>query len=137
MNYCVHTVYMKGVEYKVKGVEIFVFSFVLFAVPHLSRKGINKRVDKVVHTFTNVYEAYKGSIRNATIKLKYSYSDAYSAQQLVRTLLRLTKQGTTIMCTIHQPSSKLFAMFHKVLFLTDGRISYIGSPDEAVSFFAQ
>lgn len=41
------------------------------------------------------------------------------------------------MCTIHQPSSKLFAMFHKVMFLTDGRISYVGSPDEAVSFFSR
>lgn len=64
--------------------------------------------------------------------------DAYCAQQLVQILLRLaTEQGTTIMCTIHQPSSKLFAMFHKVLFLTDGRISYIGNPDEAVSFFSK
>lgn len=34
-------------------------------------------------------------------------TDAYCAQQLVQTLLRLaTEQGTTIMCTIHQPSSK-------------------------------
>lgn len=64
--------------------------------------------------------------------------DAYCAQQLVQILLRLaTEQGTTIMCTIHQPSSKLFAMFHKVLFLTDGRISYMGNPDEAVSFFSK
>ncbi|XP_031636507.1 protein scarlet [Contarinia nasturtii] len=62
--------------------------------------------------------------------------DAYSAQQVTSILLRLAKQGTTIMCTIHQPSSQIFAMFHKVLLLADGRISYIGTPDEAVSFFS-
>lgn len=62
--------------------------------------------------------------------------DAYGAQQLVKILLRLTKQGTTILCTIHQPSSQLFAMFHKVLLLADGRISFIGSPHEAVTFFS-
>lgn len=62
--------------------------------------------------------------------------DAYGAQQLVKILLRLTKQGTTILCTIHQPSSQLFAMFHKVLLLADGRISFIGSPHEAITFFS-
>lgn len=39
--------------------------------------------------------------------------DAYSAHQVTSILLRLAKQGTTIMCTIHQPSSQIFAMFHK------------------------
>lgn len=63
--------------------------------------------------------------------------DAYGAQQLVKILLRLTKQGTTILCTIHQPSSQIFAMFHKVLLLADGRIGFIGSPHEAVTFFSQ
>lgn len=66
----------------------------------------------------------------------FFYIDAYSAQQLVRILLRLTKQGTTIMCTIHQPSSQIFAMFHKVLLLADGRVSFIGSPHQAVTFFS-
>lgn len=40
--------------------------------------------------------------------------DSFSAQQLVRTLQLLARRGTTIMCTIHQPSSQLFAMFHEV-----------------------
>ncbi|XP_055300850.1 protein scarlet [Sitodiplosis mosellana] len=62
--------------------------------------------------------------------------DAYSAQQLVSILVRLTKQGTTIMCTIHQPSSQIFSMFHKLLLLADGRVSFIGTPDGAISFFS-
>lgn len=62
--------------------------------------------------------------------------DAYSAQQLASILVRLTKQGTTIMCTIHQPSSQIFSMFHKLLLLADGRVSFLGTPDEAISFFS-
>lgn len=62
--------------------------------------------------------------------------DSYSAQQLVRTLQLLARRGTTIMCTIHQPSSQLFAMFHQVLLLADGRVAFCGEPTDAIRFFA-
>lgn len=64
-------------------------------------------------------------------------ADAYGAQQLVRILQTLARQGTTILCTIHQPSSQVFAMFHQVLFLAEGRTAFMGAPDEAVHFFAK
>lgn len=42
--------------------------------------------------------------------------DSFGAQQLVGTMQSLVQQrGTTIMCTIHQPSSQLFSMFQQVL----------------------
>lgn len=63
-------------------------------------------------------------------------ADSYSAQQLVGTLLALARQGTTIMCTIHQPSSQLFAMFHQVLLLAEGRVAFMGTPRHALDFFA-
>lgn len=62
--------------------------------------------------------------------------DSYSAQQLVGTLLTLARTGTTIMCTIHQPSSQLFSMFHQVTLLADGRVAFIGTPSQALDFFA-
>lgn len=62
--------------------------------------------------------------------------DSYSAQQLVGTLLSLARTGTTIMCTIHQPSSQLFSMFHQVTLLADGRVAFIGMPSQALDFFA-
>lgn len=55
----------------------------------------------------------------------------------MRILQTLAKQGTTILCTIHQPSSQVFAMFHQVLFLAEGRTAFMGRPDEAVAFFAE
>lgn len=61
--------------------------------------------------------------------------DSYSAQKLVGTLQNLASRGTAIICTIHQPSSQLFAMFDQVLLLADGRTAYMGSPTDALNFF--
>lgn len=62
--------------------------------------------------------------------------DSYSAQQIIQTLHSLATKGTSIMCTIHQPSSQLFAMFHNVLLLAEGRVAFMGSPEQALAFFA-
>lgn len=61
--------------------------------------------------------------------------DSFGAQQLIQTLHNLAKKGTTILCTIHQPSSQLFSMFDNVLLLADGRIAFTGSPQQALQFF--
>ncbi|MFH4982933.1 hypothetical protein AB6A40_009642 [Gnathostoma spinigerum] len=45
--------------------------------------------------------------------------------------------GKTIICTIHQPSSEVFEMFDRVLFLANGKIAFLGSPAEAVGFFSE
>nr|AAQ23526.1 RH66336p [Drosophila melanogaster] len=62
--------------------------------------------------------------------------DSNSAQQLVATLYELAQKGTTILCTIHQPSSQLFDNFNNVMLLADGRVAFTGSPQHALSFFA-
>jgi ATP-binding cassette, subfamily G (WHITE), eye pigment precursor transporter len=46
-------------------------------------------------------------------------------------------KNTAILCTIHQPSSELFAMFDQVLLLAEGRIAFFGHPDDAIEFFAE
>ncbi|XP_055605635.1 LOW QUALITY PROTEIN: protein scarlet-like [Uranotaenia lowii] len=61
--------------------------------------------------------------------------DSFSAAQLVRTMKDLTRSGTSIICTIHQPSDELFYMFDGVIMLASGRVGFIGDPNEAVSYF--
>ncbi|XP_020625263.1 protein white-like [Orbicella faveolata] len=39
--------------------------------------------------------------------------DAFMAQSLIASLQRLAASGRTIMCTIHQPSSEVYAMFDR------------------------
>lgn len=61
--------------------------------------------------------------------------DSYMAQSLIGSLQRLAASGRTIMCTIHQPSSEVYAMFDSVLFLAEGRTAYMGTTAEAVPHF--
>lgn len=62
--------------------------------------------------------------------------DAYNAKKIVETLQELAyKRNTAVLCTIHQPSSELFAMFDQVLLLSEGRVAFFGEPDDAVEFF--
>lgn len=63
--------------------------------------------------------------------------DSFGAQQLLSTMHALASRGTTIMCTIHQPSSQLFSMFQQVLLLADGRVAFMGTPEQALEFFAE
>ena len=43
--------------------------------------------------------------------------------------------GKTIVCTIHQPSSQVFAMFDRVLLMAEGRVAFLGETNEAMDFF--
>ncbi|GLJ16215.1 hypothetical protein SUGI_0271500 [Cryptomeria japonica] len=42
----------------------------------------------------------------------------------------------TIVITIHQPSSRLYHMFHKVILLSQGRSIYFGQPTQALDYFS-
>ncbi|KAL8166200.1 hypothetical protein V2J09_007699 [Rumex salicifolius] len=61
--------------------------------------------------------------------------DSTTAQTIVWTLSRLAKGGRTVVMTIHQPSSKLFYMFDKVLLLSEGNPLYYGKGDEVMEYF--
>ncbi|RWV92591.1 hypothetical protein GW17_00045018 [Ensete ventricosum] len=62
--------------------------------------------------------------------------DSTIAGRIVSTLWDLTKGGKTVIMTIHQPSSRLFYMFHKVLLLSDGNSIYYGKGSDAMDYFA-
>ncbi|GMJ05217.1 ATP-binding cassette G9 [Hibiscus trionum] len=62
--------------------------------------------------------------------------DSTTAQRIVSTLLELAKGGRTVVLTIHQPSSRLFYMFHKVLLLSDGNPLYFGEGSGAMEYFS-
>ncbi|CAH3037565.1 unnamed protein product [Porites evermanni] len=61
--------------------------------------------------------------------------DSFMAQNLVATMQQLADQGRTIICTIHQPSSEVYAMFHSILMLAEGRIAFMGSTENAIHYF--
>lgn len=59
------------------------------------------------------------------------------AHSVLQVLKRLAMKGKTIILTIHQPSSELFALFDKLLLMAEGRVAFLGTPTEASNFFNQ
>ncbi|CAL8086724.1 unnamed protein product [Orchesella dallaii] len=62
--------------------------------------------------------------------------DYFMAANLVKTLKSLANKGKTIICTIHQPASGTFALFDKLLLLSEGRVAYFGDAHGAPTYFA-
>ncbi|KAK8954764.1 ABC transporter G family member 9 [Platanthera zijinensis] len=61
--------------------------------------------------------------------------DSTTAQRIVSTLSELSGGGRAVLMTIHQPSSRLFYMFDKVLLLSEGNPVYFGRPGDAMGYF--
>ncbi|MCL7038524.1 hypothetical protein MKW94_015286 [Papaver nudicaule] len=61
--------------------------------------------------------------------------DSTTAQRIVATLRGLARGGRTVITTIHQPSSRLYKMFDKVVVLSDGCPIYSGNAGRAMEYF--
>ncbi|XP_069194457.1 protein white isoform X2 [Procambarus clarkii] len=62
--------------------------------------------------------------------------DSFMAQNVVQALRGLASKGKTVITTIHQPSSEVFALFDRVLLMGEGRVAFLGSTSEALHFFS-
>mmetsp|Transcript_11933 Transcript_11933/g.11934 ORF Transcript_11933/g.11934 Transcript_11933/m.11934 type:complete len:156 (+) Transcript_11933:492-959(+) len=61
--------------------------------------------------------------------------DSFTANKIVRLLVNQSRQGRTVIATIHQPSSSTFALFDRLILLMDGHLIYQGKADQAVNYF--
>lgn len=64
----------------------------------------------------------------------YRGLDDHSCYQVVSLLKHLAAQGRTIICTIHQPSARLFQMFEQVYILAMGECLYQGGTEKIVPY---
>ncbi|XP_022142774.1 ABC transporter G family member 9-like [Momordica charantia] len=62
--------------------------------------------------------------------------DSTTAQRIVSTLWEVANGGRTVVMTIHQPSSRLFYMLHKILLLSEGSSIYFGEGSKAMDYFS-
>ncbi|EKX42629.1 hypothetical protein GUITHDRAFT_73695 [Guillardia theta CCMP2712] len=77
-------------------------------------------------------------VRNPSILLldePTSGLDSAAAENIMKHLSHLAKTGTTIICTIHQPPSEVWANFDKFLLLSRGKCLYFGAANNAVDYF--
>ncbi|CAL9779302.1 unnamed protein product [Musa acuminata subsp. burmannicoides] len=62
--------------------------------------------------------------------------DSTSASKLLIILGNLAKVGRTLIMTIHQPSSRIFYMFDKLLLISEGQTIYHGNARESMHYFS-
>ncbi|XP_078427397.1 white-brown complex-like protein [Wolffia australiana] len=63
--------------------------------------------------------------------------DSASAFFVTQTLRGLSRDGRTVIASIHQPSSEVFELFDKLYLLSGGKTVYFGKTSDACDFFAQ
>lgn len=63
--------------------------------------------------------------------------DSFMAASVVNAMKRMTSMGKTVIATIHQPSSEVFALFDRLLILAEGRVAFLGTVDLAHRFFSR
>ncbi|XP_062209937.1 ABC transporter G family member 22-like isoform X2 [Phragmites australis] len=61
--------------------------------------------------------------------------DSTTALRIVQLLHDIAEDGKTVITTIHQPSSRLFHKFDKLILLGKGSLLYFGKASEAMTYF--
>lgn len=61
--------------------------------------------------------------------------DARTSLNVIQTIMKLARKGTTIVLTIHQPRSDIFQMFDRLILLAQGRIAYFGDGQHVSHYF--
>ncbi|KAL6044325.1 putative ATP-dependent permease ADP1 [Balamuthia mandrillaris] len=61
--------------------------------------------------------------------------DSATAESVIIMLKRLARQGRTIICTIHQPSSEIFQAFDDLFLVVNGHLAYAGPVEESKNYF--
>lgn len=62
--------------------------------------------------------------------------DSNISYEVMSAVRNLANQNRTIVCTIHQPSVDVFALFDKLILMGEGRQVYYGTTHEAVKYFS-
>eukprot|EP01134_Creolimax_fragrantissima_P004609 CFRG4609T1 len=63
--------------------------------------------------------------------------DSFNALNVVYTARCLCMNNRTIVATIHQPRSNIYAMFDNILLLSNGHVVYFGAAHMAVDYFSK
>ncbi|KAL7117782.1 hypothetical protein ACP275_03G094800 [Erythranthe tilingii] len=62
--------------------------------------------------------------------------DSTTALRIIQMLQKIARAGKTVVTTIHQPSSRLFSKFDKLILMSNGCSLYFGKASEAMLYFS-
>lgn len=62
--------------------------------------------------------------------------DSTTALRIIQVIKNIAQAGRTVLTTIHQPSSRLFYMFDKLILLSEGHAVYFGKANGAMDYYA-
>ncbi|KAK9269778.1 hypothetical protein L1049_001556 [Liquidambar formosana] len=89
---------------------------------------------------TLVFAAFLRLPSNMSRKQKYARVEMIvkelGLERLLQILQGVAKAGRTIITTIHQPSSRMFHMFDKLLLISEGYPVYYGKARESMEYFS-
>ncbi|XP_066585925.1 ATP-binding cassette sub-family G member 4-like [Prorops nasuta] len=63
--------------------------------------------------------------------------DSAASNQVINILRTSAEKGCTVVCTIHQPSSRIMAQFDDIIVLSAGKIFYCGTRADVLAVFAK
>jgi ABC-type multidrug transport system ATPase subunit len=50
--------------------------------------------------------------------------DSFTSLSIMKLMKKQAREGLTVVCTIHQPSSEIFNLFDRLILLKDGHLIY-------------
>ena len=66
-----------------------------------------------------------------TVRLPCTGLDSFQAQSVMETRRKLARAGRTVVASVHQPRSSIYAMLDRVMLLSGGRTVYFGTAGDA------
>jgi ABC-type multidrug transport system ATPase subunit len=63
--------------------------------------------------------------------------DSFSAVQLCQVLKKVANAGSSVLFTIHQPSSEIFNSFDRLILMNKGRVMFQGPVGDVPDYFGQ
>lgn len=71
-----------------------------------------------------------------SVQCNYSGLDSLSSANCIRLLHHLSREGRTIVLTIHQPAASIYEIFDHIYVLADGSCVYQGSANNTVPYLS-
>lgn len=62
--------------------------------------------------------------------------DSFQAQSVMTCMGRLSRNGRTVVASIHQPRSSIYSLFDQLYLISEGRAMFAGPAADAVAYFA-